>query len=433
MMSGMVSFFVIQPKKISINEKRDLAKMPTLDWNGYVTGKWSDSVDLYVNDHFPFRQKFVEFSSVINYARGIHFKHQTKIFVASRQKKHLRNKKDEAALRDTSLNLLDDFEEAYSGDMLIIDGSVYPMNGGSPKMGKVFAKMINEYAEILKGRTRVFSVVAPLSSAFIPVEKYRHYNGKNRATLHAIRDHTSKDAFFSDVFTEMNNHSNEKMFFSTDHHWNARGAYYGYVAFCNSAGFVPVPREKMDKKVKYNFLGSLYELTRDKTVREHADTFEYYIPKISTTAIRYGASGYNGSKSKVFNHGSSGGASYSTFLCGDIPLIKITTNVKNGKKAAIVKNSMGNAFSVFLISHYEEIYVIDFRYSKHNLMDIIKTNKINDLIFAVGMYASMSSGTIGMMRRLATQKDGGQLPTPTPSIDSSAVIIESPTIKDSIK
>ena len=432
--AGMLSFFVLPVKKISQNEKRELAVMPTLNWNGYKTGKWTDSVDQYVNDHFPFREKLVDMAGVVRYARGVHFENQAKIFVAQRPKKHLRNKQDEAAaVGDTAMNMLDDFEEAYSGDMLILNGSVYPLNGGSPKMGKPFARMINEYAENLKGKTRVFSCVAPLSSAFIPAEKYRHYNGKNRATLKAIGDNLSNGAIFSDVFTEMNNHSNEKMFFSTDHHWNAKGAYYGYVAFCKSAGIEPVPLEKMDRKVKYNFLGSLYQHTRDKSVREHADTFEYFIPKVSTTAIKYGASGYSGSKSNVFCHSSSGGGCYSTFLCGDIPLIKITTGVKNGKKAAVVKNSMGNAFSVYLISHYEEIYVMDFRYSRHNLTDIIKTNGIDDLIFAVGMYAAMSSGTIGMMRNLATQRGGGQAPPPPPSPDTSAVMVQSPTIKDTIK
>jgi hypothetical protein len=85
--------------------------------------------------------------------------------------------------------------------------------------------------------------------------------------------------------------------------------------------------------------------------------------------------------------------------------MKITTNVKNGKKIAVVKNSMGNAFVVYLISHYEQIYVVDFRYSKHNLLKIMKDAQVNDLVFAVGMYAAVSRGTIGMMQNLAYQKD----------------------------
>ena len=88
----------------------------------------------------------------------------------------------------------------------------------------------------------------------------------------------------------------------------------------------------------------------------------------------------------------------------------------------VIKNSMGNAFSVYLISHYEEVWVMDFRYSKHNLTDIIKRNNINDLIFAVGMHAAMSSGTIRMMRNLAVQKGAALPPLPaSPTVNRDSV------------
>jgi hypothetical protein len=429
--AGMTSYFIIKPKRISIEEKRKLTVFPELTWNSYVSGKWADSIDRYLNDHFPNRLKMVEYATSVRYARGVHFKNQEKIFVYQKPKRRIRNLKEQS--RDTVPHFLDEFEETYSQSMLILNGCVYPLNGGSPKMGKPFAKMVNEYAERFKGKTRVFSAVAPLSSAFIPAEKYRHYNGQNRRTLEAVRDNLANGSIFCDVFGELNNHASEKLFFSTDHHWTARGAYYGYVSFCKAAGFEPVPMEKMQKKVKYNFLGTLYERTRDKSVRERADTFEYYVPNVSSTAIRYGQYDYKGTKSNTFCHGCSGGNSYSTFVCGDNPLMKITTSNKNGKKAVVIKNSMGNAFSVFLISHYEEVWVVDFRYSRHNLVELVEKNDIDDMIFAVGMYAAMSSGTIGMMRNLATHKGGPPPPPPAPNQDSSAVIIQEPEIKDTIK
>ena len=36
------------------------------------------------------------------------------------------------------------------------------------------------------------------------------------------------------------------------------------------------------------------------------------------------------------------------------------------------------------------------------MLKIIENNKVNDLIFALGMYGAMSKGTINMMRNLAT-------------------------------
>jgi hypothetical protein len=140
--------------------------------------------------------------------------------------------------------------------------------------------------------------------------------------------------------------------------------------------------------------------------------------------VRYSEYNYNSPQRVSVFANSNGGNMYSTFVSGDHPLIKITTGVKNGRKCAVVKNSMGNAFSVFLISHYEEIYVVDFRYSKHNLMSLIRENKIDDLIFAVGLYATMSNGTINMMRRLASH--AGMAPPAPPTKPSNDTIRKSP-------
>ncbi len=399
---GGLSFFVIPRNTISIAEKRRLAVLPALTWNSYLNGGWSDSIDKYINDQFPVRLEMIDLAIHIKSMKGLYFPEEERIVVVKKPKKEIIRDITKQEIQDTvHQNFLSDYEESYSGSMLIINGGVFTLNAGSTKMSKVFSKMLNEYAHELGAGCRVFSCVPPLSSAFIPIKKYESYNRKNVATLLAIKESLSEGAIFCDVMKELNQHINEKLFFRTDHHWTPRGAYYGYVAFCKAAGIEPTPMEKMERKVKYNFLGSLYEITRDKSVKEHADTMEYFIPNIETTALRYKPNDLKKpQKSSVFCNGCSGGNSYSTFLCGDIPLIKIKTNVKNEKKALVIKNSMGNAFSVFLVSHYEEIYVLDFRYSEHNILNLIRENEINDLIFAVGMYGAMSSGTIQRMRNL---------------------------------
>ena len=390
-------YFILPENKLSSIEKRKLATIPELTFSNYTSGLWANSMEKFIDDQFPFRDKLIEMADFINACKGIKLENQEKVFVSPRIKRQNRT-----MIKGEEI-YLDDFDEAYSGSMLIINGSVYPMGGGSPVMSKYFCNMVNEYANILQGRTRVFSAVAPLSSAFIPVLKYKKYNTQNKQTLLAIKNNLANGAIFCDVFDELDRHSNEKMYFSTDHHWNAKGAYYAYVAFCHGAGIAPIELNKMEKRTKYNFLGSLYQLTKDPSVKANPDSMEYFIPRVKTTAVRYGKNNFeNPIKTNVFSHQNSGGNSYLTFLGGDAPLIKITTDVKNGRKAVVVKNSMGNAFAVFLISHYEEIYVVDFRYSNHNMLKIIENNKVNDLIFALGMYGAMSKGTINMMRDLAT-------------------------------
>jgi len=385
----------------SEDEKRKLAQFPVFSWESYLAGHWTNKIDKYFDDHFPFRRALISWTPLFHAAKGFESKNEERVVVFKRKGKSPKEQA-KAEIRDT-LTFLDEFEENFSGAMVIIDGCVYPMGAGSPKMGKAFASMVSEYAQRFP-EIRVFSAVAPLSSAFIPVEKYRHYNTKNRNSLLAIKNNLTNGAIFSDVFEELNNHSRTKLYFGTDHHWKPIGAYYAYVAFCKSAGIQPVPLTKMTKKVKYNFVGTMYQYTKDPTVKAHPDTMEYWEPQVETVATNLGSqSTTKGTSAKVFYETSSGGNTYSTFLGGDHPLMRIQTSVKNGKKAVVVKNSMGNAFAVYLISHYEEVWVVDLRYSKQNLAKIIREQHINDLVFAVGMYAAMSNGTIGMMRRLAFQ------------------------------
>lgn len=398
---GFPLLLLLLPKeKESKDEKRKLADFPMFTSESYLKGTWTKLIDDYIDDHFPYRERFIQTTPFFHAAKGFQLQNAERVVVVPKKKDPSPEKKEEK--RDT-LAFLDEFEENFSGSMLIIDGCVYPLGGGSPKMSKHFAKMVSEYAANFPN-VRVFSAVAPLSSAFIPAAKYKHFNAQNKKTLWAIKENLSNGAIFSDIFEELNNHAATKLYFGTDHHWKPLGAYYAYVAFCKSAGLVPVPLEQMTKKVKYNFLGTMYQYTRDPSVLAHPDTMEYWEPKVETEAYNLGAYGTSkGSKAKVFYNTSSGGNTYSTFLGGDLPLMRIKTSIKNGKKVAVIKNSMGNAFAVYLISHYEEIWVVDLRYSKQNLSRIIQENSINDLVFAVGMYAAMSHGTIGMMRRLATQ------------------------------
>lgn len=411
-------FLTLPKKEKSYTEKRKLAEIPEFNYFNYVKGTWAQKIDDYIDDHFPFRKNIIDIADVVQSLKGVHLEKQEKIFVAKLPKKE--KKVLDSDKNHTKMNYLDDFEQSYSGSMLIINGCVYPMGGGSPLMSKSFSKMVNEYARKLKGETRVITAVAPLSSAFIPVKKYFKYNKQNKETLKAIETHLSDGAIFGDVFKEMNVHAGEKMYFGTDHHWKPIGAYYAYVAFCKAVGFEPVSLTKMEKRVKYNFIGTLYNHTRDLSVKESPDTMEYYVPKVNTTAVQYPKAGFkHPMRSHVFYHNASGGNTYSTFIAGDHPLMKISTDVKNGKKALVIKNSYGNAFVVYLISHYEEVWVIDFRYSQHNIFQLIRENKINDMIFGLGMYGAMSGQAINMMRNLGKQ--------------SGEFTQEKETIKESVK
>ena len=71
----------------------------------------------------------------------------------------------------------------------------------------------------------------------------------------------------------------------------------------------------------------------------------------------------------------------SFFLDGNHSLVKITSNVENGRKLAVVKDSYAHAFIPFLVNHFEEVHIIDLRFNQSNLRDYLSQNEITDVLF----------------------------------------------------
>jgi hypothetical protein len=79
---------------------------------------------------------------------------------------------------------------------------------------------------------------------------------------------------------------------------------------------------------------------------------------------------------------------YLVFLGGDEPYMQIKSSVKNGKTILLIKNSYGNALASYLVANYENILIVDYRYFKLNLLDMIQKNNVNDLLFVSGVFAA---------------------------------------------
>src|SRR5690554_4487411 len=82
---------------------------------------------------------------------------------------------------------------------------------------------------------------------------------------------------------------------------------------------------------------------------------------------------------------------YLTFMSsGGSTWSRIKTQVRNGKRLLVIKDSFGNAVTPFMISHYEEVFVVDPRfYNKNitgkNIIEFIEDNGINEVVFCIYM------------------------------------------------
>ena len=80
-------------------------------------------------------------------------------------------------------------------------------------------------------------------------------------------------------------HTDEYLYFRSDHHWTTLGAYYAYRTFAKVAGFTPVDKNTLQTGKLSPFLGLFYKDTKSTALSNDPDYVEYFIPPVNTTAI----------------------------------------------------------------------------------------------------------------------------------------------------
>lgn len=399
---GLV-FFMQQQQEVSIVEKRKLAIFPGFNTDSLRIGSYTKDIDLYVADHFPLRDYLVSFTFNIKNLRGYK---TAETFYAS-EKKQQNIAEENLQLMDTSTALtaeeefLEEDAQMQKGLLITESGRALQLFGGSDKKARAYADMISAYHEKLEEKVQVYNLVVPSGADFYLPKKHKDLYGKEKKHIDTIDSHLPEPVISIDLFNALKAHKKEYLFFKTDHHWTALGAYYAYEAFCEGAGLKAVPLDIMEHKSKPGFLGSLYALTRDAKLENNADTLHYYkVPHKCEVSFTTKDHQDKWGEGMLYAERAEGASLYSLFLGSDYPLMHIVSPFKNGRKAVVIKNSYGNAFVPYLTSHYEEVYVVDYRYYTKSLLALVSDQKINDLIFVIGSFSSNNADHINRIRKI---------------------------------
>ena len=384
---GGIASLAMKKGSVSEMENRKLAQFPKYSDSLLLSGGYFRQIDMYYADNFPMRNKWIDFSA---YFRGKIGFQSSEIKMYDPTNNTEANEKKTDTIKEEHTGPLPD--DGVTGEIkkrvFVFKNRAFEMFGGGAAMGKSYADVINSYNRLLKPGIQVYNLIIPVALEFEITEKYVKLQKPNRPAIENI--YNSEDSNIKKVWAidEIRKHRSEYIYFNTDHHWTSLGAYYAYRAFCETAGLTPVSLDTIAYKTKPSFLGSLYRLTRDPGLQSNPDSVRYYLFKdsvrfyIGSTAIG------NWTKSKMYGEGASGPNSYSVFLQGDLPVVKMETQHMNGRKIAVVKESYGNAFSCFLINNYEKVVVVDQRYYTGDFVAMLKAEGINELLFINNIFAA---------------------------------------------
>jgi hypothetical protein len=276
----------------------------------------------------------------------------------------------------------------------------FELFSGSPAMGKKYATTINQFLGLDIPGLKIYNLIIPNGFEFEITERYKDYAKPAKDAIDVIFAASDPSIIKINPVDELRKHRKEYIYFNTDHHWTSLGAYYAYRTFCASAGLSPVSLDTIPSKVKPNFLGFFYRLTRAAVLKNNPDSVRYYLfPVTVDFFIGSNSIGY-WAKSNMYAEQASGDNSYSVFLQGDLPICKMETRNKNGRKIVLVKESYGNAFAPFLVNNYEKIIVVDQRTYKGNFEGMLKAEGINELLFINNIFAAHTQFHIDDIRSL---------------------------------
>ncbi len=277
-----------------------------------------------------------------------------------------------------------------AGAELILDsGRSIMLSSTSAANGTSYANSVNRYKEKFPD-VNMYSLIVPTAISYYLPDKFKEYDPDEKGHIEAINAQLNGITPV-DVYSALAKHTDEPIFFNTDHHWTQLGAFYGAEEFAKTAGVDFKPLSEFDEKNAGEFVGSAYgNSSDDPEILSLAEDFIYYVPKSDYSTEFYDLDGTNGIPFFYFVNPKELDkfGMYSLYMYGDLHIVHLNTECKNGRKLLIIKEAFANPFCCNLVNSFEDIWIADMKYMKTTATKLINDNGITDLLFCLSTYST---------------------------------------------
>lgn len=393
-------------------EKRELTKFPEFSVQALLDGSFFNGISTWYSDTFPFREMFINANSKIKSFYGIGdsisgFADEigddipvipevptggeivTEPIVTDPPTTKAPDKVDDPIIQKLS-------------SVIIVDNAAYEYYSFIRSTADGYAATVSRTANALKDKSRVFCMVIPTSIDIMlddDIRKNVSTTSQNDATNY-MYSVMSPNVTKIKLYEPLRAHRDEYIYFRTDHHWTALGAYYAYCEYALAAGLTPAPLSAFEEKQFDNFVGAFYnDSGKDPALEKDPDTVYAYKP-IGNIKLEYTDKKGNKANWPVISDvsGWSRGSKYNTFIGGDQPYTHIVnSDITDGSSCLVIKESFGNAMVPFLTLNYGEIHVIDYRYWDGSVVEFAKKNSIDDVIFLNNISATRNKSLVNSL------------------------------------
>lgn len=180
-----------------------------------------------------------------------------------------------------------------------------------------------------------------------------------------------------DVYSVLAEHAEEEIYYRTDPHWTSLGAYYGMRAWERATGSAAAgytPSHLASASADFlgttapSFLGTLHSRINIAVEPEEILYFpatEQRVLQVTYDFARKTGSLYEPSRLNTKNQ-------YGFFLDDNHAVVEIDTDCRNNRTLFVLKDSFANCMIPLLVPHYEKIYMVDPRYYKGKLSELME-------------------------------------------------------------
>ena len=423
----VVSFIIPLRPTVSNSEKRELAKFPEFSISALASGSYFDDISKWFSDTFPGRESWLDVSTRLSSLHGYSeitiegnlepISDEIPLNISATVPEYRPEEEvpqttppvqkeeegvsapvpEETVPEETKWGGINAGEgaEISLGTAIQIGDTAFNQQGFSKIESDRYIKTLNKYVAAVKDKdVRVISCPAPTAIGIMVEKDYLAMLNcaPQDDMLNYLHTGMSDDIIKVDTVNALIRHNDEYIYFRTDHHWTALGAYYAYEALCEATGMKAAPLDSFEVWDQGEMQGSLYGYVKQPH-KLRADNLTVYVPQGDITMIAYNPSGYGTEKPMLADKTNQpANSKYMSFLSGDNALSEITNeSIPDAPNCLVIKDSFGNCFAPFLTQNYHKVYAIDYR--KYNSMDLkvfVDKYDIDDVIFAPYLTATQA-------------------------------------------
>lgn len=347
---------VLPDRQFSEQENRYLQMRPEFSFKSLFSGDYTSKFETYTTDQFTFRDVWITLKAASELALG-------------------KQENNDVHLCENG-TLIEGFKRPENS---VLDSNMSALN---TLVENTDAKV---YFALIPDKSDLYSSLLPKNAPNDSEKEVIDYcYGQSNATN-------------VDMYSALSAHTDEYIFYRTDHHWTSLGAYYGLSALAESMGLpCPALDSYTDRHVvSEEFYGTTWSSSGFSWV--DPDTMEIFVnaPEgLKVTSYPQGSP----VEGKLYDFSFlEKKDKYSMFMGGNCPMHVIETGNEDKPSLLILRDSYTDSLIPFLLDDFSEIHVLDLRYYHASLKAYIEQNDFDNVLVCYSVSNFCSDSNISLL------------------------------------